>query len=449
MSEWGNLLDELNEHEPSFALLQTALGKAPQRPSPSEPSKRRRRARRLVVGSAAALGAVVLVVVMAIAAHSRRDEAPAAQVPPDRTDSSFAYMRYRPDRADSPATNTLMLATATGTRRLLTIHGHHRFIAHTSTSPDGRNVALLVGQDNGHGSFSNDLEVVSTRAGRAHRAPRVIPAVGDAGMPIWSPDSSALAFGVLHLGAAAETTSLYTFSLDGASQRPVRVYTSKTGAVISGASWSPDGRTIAFTLDTPINPALSGSGTYREQSMLLDVASRAVHPLPASLTGRFATGVFPHRLVGPIFQPHGDLIAAYSIQPYLTSATSSRVTPIKHRFQYGAVPLGWSPDGRYLLLSANPKAPTAFPPKYFPPEYDPLVCHELFTYDVKTHGTVRIGCGQHAEWEPLTNRVVISTRTDTTATDPNVAARSAITLTSVSALGTDQRVLTRNASPDH
>ncbi len=385
----------------------------------------------------------MLVVVMAIAAHSRRDEAPAAQVPPDRTDSSFAYMRYRPDRADSPATNTLMLATATGTRRLLTIHGHHRFIAHTSTSPDGRNVALLVGQDNGHGSFSNDLEVVSTRAGRAHRAPRVIPAVGDAGMPIWSPDSSALAFGVLHLGAAAETTSLYTFSLDGASQRPVRVYTSKTGAVISGASWSPDGRTIAFTLDTPINPALSGSGTYREQSMLLDVASRAVHPLPASLTGRFATGVFPHRLVGPIFQPHGDLIAAYSIQPYLTSATSSRVTPIKHRFQYGAVPLGWSPDGRYLLLSANPKAPTA------DPAYDPLVCHELFTYDVKTHGTVRIGCGQHAEWEPLTNRVVISTRTDTTATDPNVAARSAITLTSVSALGTDQRVLTRNASPDH
>ncbi|MDT5231721.1 MAG: hypothetical protein QOI39_2221 [Mycobacterium sp.] len=449
MSEWGNLLEELNEHEPSFALLQTALGKAPQRLSPSEPSKRRRRARRLVVGLAAALGAVVLVVMMVIAAHSRRDEAPASRVPPDRTDSSFAYLRYRPDRADSPATNTLMLATATGTRRLLTIHGHHRFIAHTSTSPDGRHVALLVGQDNGHGNFSNDLEVVSTRAGRAHRAPRVIPAVGDAGMPTWSPDSSALAFGVLHLGAAAETTSLYTFSLDGASQRPVRIYTSKSG-VISGLSWSPGGRTIAFTLETPINPAwpsqtLSGSDTYREQGMLLDVASRAVRPLPASLTGRFAAGVFPHRLVGPIFQPHGDLIAAYSIQPYLTTATSSRVTPIKHTFQYGAVPLGWSPDGRYLLLSANPKAPTV------PPEqvYDPLVCHELFTYDVKTHGTVRIGCGQHAEWEPLTNRVVISTRTDTTATDPNVAARSAITLTSVSALGTDQRVLTRNASPDH
>jgi hypothetical protein len=118
------------------------------------------------------------------------------------------------------------------------------------------------------------------------------------------------------------------------------------------------------------------------------------------------------------------------------------VTPIKHAFRYGAVPLGWSPDGRYLLLSANPKAPTD------PPEYDRVVCHELFTYDVKTRGTVRIGCGQHAEWEPLTNRVVISTRTDTAVTVPDVAARSVTTLTSVSALGTDQRVLTRNASPD-
>ncbi len=117
------------------------------------------------------------------------------------------------------------------------------------------------------------------------------------------------------------------------------------------------------------------------------------------------------------------------------------MTPIKHAFRYGAVPLGWSPDGRYLLLSANPKAPT------FPPAYDPLVCHELFTYDVKTRSTVRIGCGEHAEWEPLTNRVVISTYTDT-AVAVDVAGRSAMTLTSVSALGTDQRVLTRNASPD-
>ncbi len=387
----------------------------------------------------------MLVVMLVIAAHSRRDVAPAAPVRPDRTDSRFGYMRYRPDRADMPVPNTLMLATATGTRRLLTIHGHGRFIASTSTSPDGRHVALIVGHNSGS-PYTTDLEVVSTRAGGAHRAPLVVPAVGDAGFLTWSPDSSALAFGVLHPGAAE--SSLYTFSLDGASQRPVRVFTSKLGYGSGLSSWSPDGRTIAFTLDTPINPAtgqtLSGSDTYREQSVLLDVASRAVRPLPAGLTGRFAAGVFPHRLVGPIFQPHGDLIAAYSIQPYLTTATSSRVTPIKHAFKYGAVPLGWSPDGRYLLLSANPKAPT------IPPEqvYDPLVCHELFTYDVKTRGTVRIGCGQHAKWEPLTNRVVIATRTDTTITNPDLAFSSAMTLTSVSALGTDQRVLTRNASPD-
>jgi hypothetical protein len=439
MSEWGNLLEELNEHEPSFALIQTALGRAPQRLSPSEPPKRRRRVRRLVFGLAAALGAVVLVVVMVIAAHSRRDGATAARVPPDRTDSRFGYVRYRPPdlRAGLPTENTLMLATATGTRRLLTIHGHHRYIASSATSPDGRHVALIVSHDTGR-VYSNALEVVSTRARRAHRTPRVVPAVGDAAMLTWSPDSSALAFGVLHPGAVG--SSLYTFSLDGASQRPVQIFTSKLGVIIR-PSWSADGRTIAFTLGTP-GHTLSGAHTSHEQSLLVDVASRAVHPLPASLTGRFAAGVFPHRLVGPIFQPHGDLIAAYSIQTYLTTATSSRVTPIKHAFRYGAVPLGWSPDGRYLLLSANPKAPTA------DPAYDPLVCHELFTYDVKTRGTVRIGCGQHAEWEPLTNRVVISTLTDTAVTDPDVAAHSPVTLTSVSALGTDQRVLTRNASPD-
>ena len=383
---------------------------------------------------AAALGAVVLVVMLVIAAHSRRDVAPAAPVRPDRTDSRFGYVRYRPDGGDFPASNTLMLATATGTRRLLTIHGRNRFIASTATSPDGRHVALMVGHKSGS-VYSTDLEVVSTRAGGAHRT-RVVPAVGDAGMPTWSPDSSALAFAVWRPGAPS---SLYTLSLDGASQRPVRILTSKLDVISPLVSWSPDGRTIAFNLS---GPASGPPETAREQSMLVDVASGAVHPLPASVTGRFAAGVFPHRLVGPIFQPHGDLIAAYSIQPYLTTATSSRVTPIKHAFRYGAVPLGWSPDGRYLLLSANPKAPAA------DPAYDPLVCHELFTYDVKTRGTVRIGCGQHAEWEPLSNRVVISTYTDTSVAVPDLAARSAMTLTSVSALGTDQRVLTRNASPD-
>ncbi len=49
MSEWGNLLEELNEHEPSFALIETARGRAP-----SEPPKRRRRARRVAFGLAAA-----------------------------------------------------------------------------------------------------------------------------------------------------------------------------------------------------------------------------------------------------------------------------------------------------------------------------------------------------------------------------------------------------------
>jgi hypothetical protein len=140
--------------------------------------------------------------------------------------------------------------------------------------------------------------------------------------------------------------------------------------------------------------------------------------------------------VGPIFQPHGDLIAAYSTQTYLTTATSSRAAPIKHAFRYGSVPLGWSPDGRYLLLSENVR-----PPNATPPANDALVCHELFTYDVKTTSTVRIGCGEQAEWEPLTNRVVFSTHTD-----PDVANSSAITLTSVSALGTDRRVLTRHAA---
>ncbi len=434
MSEWGNLLEELNEHEPSFALIQTALDQAPRRLSPSEPSKRRRRVRRLVFGLAVALGAVVLVVMMVIAAHSRRDVAPAAPVRPDRTDSRFGYVRYRPDRTDRPASNTLMLATATGTRRLVTIHGRNRYIASTATSPDGRHVALTVGHKRGR-VFSTDLVVVSTRAGRAHRT-RVVPALLDGVMLTWSPDSSALAFAVWQPGARS---SLYTLSLDGASQGPVRILTAKSGSVISLPSWSPDGRTIAFNLS---GPASGPPETAREQSMLVDVASGAVHPLPASLTGRFAAGVFPHWLVGPIFQPQGDLIAAYSIQPYLTTATSSRVTPINHAFRYGAVPLGWSPDGRYLLLSANPKAPAA------DPAYDPLVCHELFTYDVKTRSTVRIGCGQQAEWEPLTNRVVISTITDTAVANPDVAARSAMTLTSVSALGTDQRVLTRNASPD-
>ncbi len=316
MSRWTELLECVERAEPSPVIPARALARAAElaeRPA-------RRRARRATMVVAAALGAVVLVVMLVIAAHSRRDVAPAAPVRPDRTDSRFGYVRYRPGRqggcpglehadaghgdwhappADDPRPQPL-----------------HRLDSHLTRWTPRRADRWPQKRE----PYTTDLVVVSTRAGGAHRAPPGCPgAPRRSNAHLVARQLRACLLGNGSRGGwivSLHLVARWCFAAAGAD-----FYREVGLDDLPAFPWSPDGRTIAFNLGGPAKAGRRGDGT-REQSMLVDVASGAVHPLPASLTGRFAAGVFPHWLVGPIFQPHGDLIAAYSIQPYLTTATS-------------------------------------------------------------------------------------------------------------------------------
>src|SRR5690348_11195406 len=85
MSDWNALLVELDEHEPSFSLIQEAQHRASWGSSPSQPPPRW--LARFKVGIGIALGMAVLagvLLVLALAAHSRTSVTPAHPGPVKR-----------------------------------------------------------------------------------------------------------------------------------------------------------------------------------------------------------------------------------------------------------------------------------------------------------------------------------------------------------------------------
>jgi hypothetical protein len=128
----------------------------------------------------------------------------------------------------------------------------------------------------------------------------------------------------------------------------------------------------------------------------------------------------------------------YGRQTYLTSATESGLTPLSQSFRYGSAPIGWSFDGRYLLLRANPKpSPTIGLPLGLEQ------CDQLFTYDTERRSMTRVGCGSRAVWEPGVDRLAyLAPRSD--ASQGFFAWR----VITVSATGSDRREMRPLAAGD-
>jgi hypothetical protein len=273
MSEWHTLLLELEEHEPSFALIQDAQNRAAWRSSPSQPPRRWRARVQLGVGIAVGMAVLVgVLLALALAAHSRTSLTPAhsgpvkrptvAPVRLDRHNGPIAVLGNNGVRQISPAggpgaftvrcndcesvpgadwsgDGTLLaysvscafggcglkvpshgirvLDSTTGTTRLL-VRGDH--LAPLSVSADGR---WIVYAD------THWIRVVPTDGSRPPRT--IITSLLDVvTTPTWSPDGKWIAY--------VQGQRVYTSSADGRNRAAL--------AAGYAAAWSPDGRWIAY-----------------------------------------------------------------------------------------------------------------------------------------------------------------------------------------------------------
>jgi hypothetical protein len=122
--------------------------------------------------------------------------------------------------------------------------------------------------------------------------------------------------------------------------------------------------------------------------MVVDLATEDVRPLAA-------TGV---HVFAPIYRPTGDQLAVRSGRRTLLVTPNGLVSPLPAPLRTGWIPLGWSSDGRYLLLQAAQRGGGT----------DVLArCSDVATYDVSSGAVARAGCALDATWEPMTDRIVL------------------------------------------
>ena len=362
-------------------------------------------------------------------AHSRSRSATLSRIA--RRDSVVVWLRYQ-GGTDPAASEALMVTTPAGTRQLASLPGTR--IRDIAVAPNGRSVAFIVQPNEaqyGTGVRSYPglsppwIEVLPTRpADTAHEFS--LAAGLDPGGLTWSPNGRSLAFtGSTRPGASIQVSRqavIYTVPVSG-DGHPTPVTHQAGRGLDNEPSWSPSGRTLAFTRITRV-----------WTSMLADVQTGSTKPLPSAARGH---------AYGPLWQPHGDLIAVYNRGSYLTTTHSEDLTPLPGTFPHGSVPIGWSPDGRYLLLSANPA-----PPKVVTQMGSEPRCYHLYTYDTETHHITHIGCGDAATWEPLVDRVAFSLPTKARGMAGTTMVPSPVTIITVSALGTYRDVITRRAAEE-
>jgi len=290
-------------------------------------------------------------------------------------------------------------------------------IGQPTVSPVGGNVVFVDAQIYGDGAEG----VVVARLARGDFRV-LLRGVNLNSSPVWSPDGRLLTFSAW----TNQPGGPCLFVLDVASGKLTRLIPPHRRVRYSAPVWSSDGKTILFS------QRHTGSIGWRTE--LIDVHTKQVRPLPSGRGQPY--------LYGLTWQPHGQLIAAQngptsSAPVVLTTSTSTRLTALPLR----GAPLGWSADGRFLLIRQQYQAPKpqsgAAALGFVTPH-----CSRLYTYDAQTHVVTPIVCAGPAAWEPSVDRVLYMPIPKTGL----IADSTPVTLWSVTAAGTDRHIITRNAA---
>jgi acylaminoacyl-peptidase len=221
-----------------------------------------------------------------------------------------------------------------------------QWAADPQISPDGRQVAYVRYRgDVMKDTYSGDLWIVSAD-GREHR-----PIVTRAASPRWSPDGTRL----LYTAVGDNGTQLFVRWLDtGATAQVTRVQ-----QMPSHIAWSPDGRSIAFVLP------------------VAEEAEPLAKPLPKPEGAEWAAP--PKVIEKLIYRADGEGYLADTRQHvFVVSALGGTPRQLTTGSFDHDGPLSWTPDGQFLLFSAN---------RHPEGEYDPAnsEVHEIRVAD----GTLR------------------------------------------------------------
>jgi hypothetical protein len=339
--------------------------------------------------------------------------------PPERAiggDRTVVFVRHR--RASWPSSPELWTSRRGVVRRRVVLPPEIQVNSPT-LSPDGRMVAFDDAQVYGEGAEA----IVVARLDRGAVRP-LLRGVNLTSPLIWSPDSRRLAFTAWTGkpgGPCVYMISVRTGRVTRLTSHPIRAHD-------SGPSWSPDGHSLLFSRGTPTG----------QRTLLVDVRTRALRTLHAAL-GR-------PMLFNLSWQPHGHLIVAQeccSASSPIVVARPGSTSFAELSPKLDGTPLGWSSDGRFLLVRQAPK-PSPAPVGPIPSIGPPPSCAVLVTYDVRTGAVTRVACGGLATWERGVDRLLYTTVE--TAHSGLISESLQAPLWSVTATGENRHLITRNSA---
>ena len=205
-------------------------------------------------------------------------------------------------------------------------------------SPDGERVAYAAGR-----SQRMQIFVRPAHGGAAVRL--TIDTTGNEWSPRWSPDGARVLFlakgGVFSAPAAG-------------SEAPREEVAARSGAIVTSATWSPDGREIAYVRGDSLLARTSGTDRVRLIATGPDLHSCAWSPDGARIAcvsgNGFYVTVGATAGVGPMF---GNLAPSRIV---LVSAGGGRAEPVTDGGSLHQSP-AWSRDARTLYFVSNREGP--------------------------------------------------------------------------------------------
>jgi dipeptidyl aminopeptidase/acylaminoacyl peptidase len=274
---------------------------------------------------------------------------------------------------DRRSTELVAIDLASGAQRVLTYD--RKGLSDPAFSPDGTRLAFIA--DSGSGEDAKSQVFVMPLEGGDARP--VTDAKSGVDQFVWRPDGKAIAYvsddatpdrkgpdrfrdsfvfttEPITAREPAMPAHLYVVSASGgrADQLTFGKESVATGEAESTVSWSPDGRTIAFTIAPD---AILNDQSYSHVA-LLDVATKHLRALTAH-TAFEST---------PLFSPDGKHIAyLYSngdnqvnlTQLYVTTPQGGAGTPVSAPMDRDVADFAWTPDSSALLFIAPDRSMVA------------------------------------------------------------------------------------------
>ncbi|MGB6602656.1 MAG: S9 family peptidase [Candidatus Cybelea sp.] len=274
---------------------------------------------------------------------------------------------------DKRSTDLVMVDLTTGAQQ--TLLSHRDGLSDAAFSPDGTQIAFLA--DDGTPKDSHTQLFVMPAAGGVTR--QVTSGKVDVEQFAWSPDGRTFAYAAadpdpqlagsdrfrdsfifttepIVARESPKPVHLFTISLEGGAPTQLTSGSQSvaTGEADSTLSWSPDGKTIAFTL---VPNAILNDESY-SQVALVDVATRAVR----AITGNKAWEADPR------FSPDGAHLAytcsngdpqIHLAELCVTTSQGGAGSPVSSSIDRPVANAAWTTDSKSLFLVTPDRASIA------------------------------------------------------------------------------------------